>query len=80
MSYHDPELHRIWTGRTRTRSPRVTLTVVLVGKHHHHLSIKEDETARTRTIPRTGIEIVSVSGIYAKLRMSERKALDLNLV
>lgn len=61
---------------------RVEVEVILVGSDLYRLRIREHETAPIRWIPRKGVKVIREDEDSPRvlLRMTERRAIDLNLV
>lgn len=65
---------------TRPAPVRVSVDVILdrlVGKS---LLIREDESRPARLIPRYGVQLSNMRGAYVTLSMTERQAVNLNLI
>jgi hypothetical protein len=72
-NYHDPA--------TRAAPKlKVDVEVYLEREADHELIIREYETSRPFSIPRSGITIKNRRGKVVTLRLSERKAVEYNLV
>lgn len=64
----------------RSVPERVTVDVILDRMESRHLMIREDETKPPRRIPRYGVKMKVIKGSYVSLSMSERQAVNLNLI
>ena len=80
MGFDDSEMHDIFSGRAKTRSPNIQIDVIILEKEHKHLTIRSDESSPIRKIPRRGVSIKSERPPYAVLSMTEERALDMNLI
>lgn len=63
------------------RTPNnVDVEVILLQRSKDEFKIREDESRPVRSIPRDGIKVRNVRGLYATLSMTERRAVNLNLI
>jgi hypothetical protein len=61
-------------------SKKVDVEVCLHDSNDTQLLVSETETSKKFKIPRYGVKITAQKGIYATLRLTERRAIEYNLV
>lgn len=65
---------------TRAKQPTVDVEVLLDEVRDNQLMIRTDEKSRRFSIPRQGVRISNVHNGYATLTLSERSAINNNLI
>lgn len=65
---------------TLTRNPKIQLEVILDDFSCTELLLRLDEDDKPRKCSKKGVKIITMNLPYAILEMSERKALEYNLI
>lgn len=68
------------TSNRRSRAEKIEVEVLLKKKCDHWFTIQTSEDSRPFDIPTHGVKVLKRVGEYATLRLSERKAINYNLV
>lgn len=79
MSYHYSEFPSE-AGPYKGAKAKAEVEVILMGRGHHTLFIKDDESSPPRTIPDHGVKVLKTVDGLTTLRMSESKAIEHGLV
>jgi hypothetical protein len=68
------------SGSKKNKVAPVEVEVILVQENHEYIQVRISEDSKPITLPKSGVKVLKRSGKYLELSLSERKAINYNLI